>query len=98
MTAGFRPTGTDTLVLHGGGFRHDPATSATTVPIYQSTAFDFPETATAIKIINFAVPEWRRSAHSSGRARLRKINNFLPNQIGSYMVFQKARRPPSLPL
>jgi O-acetylhomoserine (thiol)-lyase len=42
-----------TLVLHGGGFRHDPTTSATTVPIYQSTSFDFPDTATAIKIVNF---------------------------------------------
>jgi O-acetylhomoserine (thiol)-lyase len=43
----------DTLALHGGGFRHDPATSATTVPIYQTTSFDFPDAATAIKIINF---------------------------------------------
>ena len=42
-----------TLVLHGGTFRHDPATSATTVPIYQTTSFDFPDTATAIKIVNF---------------------------------------------
>ena len=39
-----------TLVLHGGGFRHDPITSATAVPIYQSTSFDFPDTATATKI------------------------------------------------
>ena len=45
--------GVDTLVLHGGSFRHDPATSATTVPIYQSTSFDFPDTATAVKIVNF---------------------------------------------
>jgi O-acetylhomoserine (thiol)-lyase len=43
----------DTLALHGGNFRHDPATSATTVPIYQTASFDFPDTATAIKIINF---------------------------------------------
>ena len=50
MTASKSPA---TLVLHGGGFRHDPSTSATTVPIYQSTSFDFPDTATAIKIINF---------------------------------------------
>jgi len=42
-----------TLVLHGGSFRHDSATSATTVPIYQTTSFDFPDTATAIKIVNF---------------------------------------------
>ena len=48
-----RSLATDTLVLHGGSFRHDPATSATTVPIYQSTSFDFPDTATAVKIVNF---------------------------------------------
>ena len=42
-----------TIVLHGGAFRHDPATSATTVPIYQTTSFDFPDTATAIRIVNF---------------------------------------------
>jgi O-acetylhomoserine (thiol)-lyase len=53
MTAEPRALGIDTLVLHGGGFRHDPATSATTVPIYQSTSFDFPDTATAIRIVNF---------------------------------------------
>src|SRR5208337_880232 len=43
----------DTLVLHGGAFRHDPTTSATAVPNYQSTSFDFPDTATAVKIVNF---------------------------------------------
>jgi O-acetylhomoserine (thiol)-lyase len=53
MTAHSPKFATDTLVLHGGSFRHDPATSATTVPIYQSTSFDFPDTATAIKIVNF---------------------------------------------
>ena len=53
MTAHSPKLATDTLVLHGGSFRHDPATSATTVPIYQSTSFDFPDTATAIKIVNF---------------------------------------------
>ena len=42
-----------TLVLHGGSFRHDPTTSATAVPIYQSTSFDFPDTATASKIVRF---------------------------------------------
>jgi len=53
MSAESRAMGIDTLVLHGGSFRHDPATSATTVPIYQSTSFDFPDTATAVKIVNF---------------------------------------------
>ena len=53
MTAQLPRLATDTLVLHGGSFRHDPATSATAVPIYQSTSFDFPDTATAIRIVNF---------------------------------------------
>jgi O-acetylhomoserine (thiol)-lyase len=53
MTAQLPGLAADTLVLHGGSFRHDPATSATTVPIYQPTSFDFPDTATAIKIVNF---------------------------------------------
>ena len=51
MTAQLPRLATDTLVLHGGSFRHDPATSATAVPIYQSTSFDFPDTATAIRIV-----------------------------------------------
>lgn len=53
MNAISPPPAISTLVLHGGSFRHDPATSATTVPIYQSTSFDFPDTATAVKIVNF---------------------------------------------
>jgi O-acetylhomoserine (thiol)-lyase len=53
MSAAPAPFSPSTLVLHGGAFRHDPTTSATVVPIYQTTAFDFPDTATAIKIINF---------------------------------------------
>jgi O-acetylhomoserine (thiol)-lyase len=39
-----------TLVLHGGTFRHDPATSAVAVPIYQTTSFAFESTAKAVKI------------------------------------------------
>ena len=50
MSASLSPA---TIVLHGGSFRHDSTTSATTVPIYQTTSFDFPDTATAIKIVNF---------------------------------------------
>ncbi|MBB4197546.1 O-acetylhomoserine aminocarboxypropyltransferase [Rhodoblastus sphagnicola] len=53
MSATSPSLSSDTIVLHGGNFRHDPATSATTVPIYQTTSFDFPDTATAIKIVNF---------------------------------------------
>jgi len=43
----------DTLVLHGGGFRADPATGATAVPIYQSVSFDFQTTARAERLVNF---------------------------------------------
>jgi O-acetylhomoserine/O-acetylserine sulfhydrylase-like pyridoxal-dependent enzyme len=49
MTEEPHALGADTLVLHGGGFRHDPMTSATTVLIYQSTSFDFLDTAAAIR-------------------------------------------------
>jgi len=44
----------DTLVLHGGGFRADPATGATTVPIYQSVSFDLQGTARAERLANLA--------------------------------------------
>jgi len=42
----------DTLVLHGGGFRTDPATGATTVPIYQSASFDLQSTARGERLAN----------------------------------------------
>ena len=43
----------DTLVLHGGTFRQDPATAAVAVPIYQSTSFAFESTAKAARIARF---------------------------------------------
>ncbi|WP_127077351.1 O-acetylhomoserine aminocarboxypropyltransferase/cysteine synthase family protein [Rhodomicrobium lacus] len=43
----------DTLALHGGGWRVDPATRATAVPIYQSTSFDFQSTDRADRLVNF---------------------------------------------
>ncbi|HEY0328299.1 MAG TPA: PLP-dependent transferase [Rhodopseudomonas sp.] len=43
----------DTLALHGGSFRADPATGATTVPIYQSTSFDLQSTERADRLVNF---------------------------------------------
>jgi O-acetylhomoserine (thiol)-lyase len=42
----------DTLALHGGTFRADPATGATTVPIYQTTSFDFQSTDRAERLAN----------------------------------------------
>ena len=43
----------ETLVLHGGSFRSDPATGATAVPIYQSTSFDLRSTERADRLVNF---------------------------------------------
>jgi O-acetylhomoserine (thiol)-lyase len=43
----------DSLVLHGGNFRTDPATAAVAVPIYQSTSFAFESTAKAARISRF---------------------------------------------
>jgi len=31
----------ETLALHGGSYRSDPATGAVAVPIYQTTSFQF---------------------------------------------------------
>jgi O-acetylhomoserine (thiol)-lyase len=43
----------ETLALHGGSFRADPANGATQVPIYQSTPFDLRSTARADRLVNF---------------------------------------------
>ncbi|TBW41297.1 O-acetylhomoserine aminocarboxypropyltransferase/cysteine synthase [Siculibacillus lacustris] len=40
----------DTLVLHGGSYRSDPATAAVAVPIYQTTSFQFESTAKAARV------------------------------------------------
>src|SRR5437868_14279375 len=34
----------ETIVLHGGSYRADPATSAVAVPIYQTTSYQFNST------------------------------------------------------
>lgn len=47
------PLAIDTLVLHGGTFRTDPATSAVAVPIYQTTSFAFESTEKAKRISRF---------------------------------------------
>jgi O-acetylhomoserine/O-acetylserine sulfhydrylase-like pyridoxal-dependent enzyme len=46
-------TNIDTLVLHGGAYRTDPATGATAVPIYQSTSFNLCTTEHADRLVNF---------------------------------------------
>ena len=40
----------ETLALHGGGWRADPATGAVAVPIYQTTSFQFHDTAHAARL------------------------------------------------
>jgi O-acetylhomoserine (thiol)-lyase len=45
----------ETLVLHGGPFRSDPTTGAVAVPIYQTTSYQFQDTAHASRL--FALEE-----------------------------------------
>ena len=45
----------ETLALHGGAHRADPVTGAVAVPIYQTTSFQLPDTATADRL--FALDE-----------------------------------------
>ncbi|GAB0112498.1 O-acetylhomoserine aminocarboxypropyltransferase/cysteine synthase family protein [Acidisoma sp. C75] len=45
----------ETLALHGGSYRADPATGAVAVPIYQTTSYQFQDTAHAARL--FALQE-----------------------------------------
>ncbi|WP_158802849.1 MULTISPECIES: O-acetylhomoserine aminocarboxypropyltransferase/cysteine synthase family protein [unclassified Acidisoma] len=45
----------ETIALHGGSYRSDPATGAVAVPIYQTTSFQFQDTAHASRL--FALQE-----------------------------------------
>ena len=45
----------ETLALHGGAWRADPATGAVAVPIYQTTSYQFQDTAHASRL--FALEE-----------------------------------------
>lgn len=45
----------ETLALHGGSYRADPATGAVAVPIYQTTSYQFQDTAHASRL--FALEE-----------------------------------------
>jgi O-acetylhomoserine (thiol)-lyase len=45
----------ETIALHGGTYRADPTTGAVAVPIYQSTSFQFADTAHATRL--FALEE-----------------------------------------
>ena len=56
----------ETLALHGGTYRADPATGAVAVPIYQTTSFQFQDTATPTACLR-----WTRSATSIRGYRIR---------------------------
>ncbi|MDH5750362.1 MAG: O-acetylhomoserine aminocarboxypropyltransferase/cysteine synthase [Rhodospirillales bacterium] len=47
-------TNPETIVLHGGSYRSDPATTAVAVPIYQTTAFQFNSTEHAANLFALA--------------------------------------------
>ena len=38
----------ETIALHGGDYRSDPATTAVAVPIYRTTSYQFKDTDTAV--------------------------------------------------
>ena len=46
----------ETIVLHGGEYRSDPATTAVAVPIYRTTSYEFKNTETAANL--FALKEF----------------------------------------
>jgi len=46
----------ETIVLHGGEYRSDPATTAVAVPIYRTTSYQFKDTETAANL--FALKEF----------------------------------------
>ncbi|HEX4113843.1 MAG TPA: PLP-dependent transferase [Stellaceae bacterium] len=51
----FETTSPETLALHGGSYRFDPATNAVAVPIYQTTSYQFNNTEHAVNL--FALKE-----------------------------------------
>ncbi len=42
----------ETLAMHGGGFRSDPATGAVPAPIHQAASFQLPDTTTADRLFS----------------------------------------------
>ncbi len=51
----FKSTRPETLALHGGSYRADPATESVAVPIYQTTSYEFPNAEAAAN--RFALSE-----------------------------------------
>ena len=44
----------ETIALHGGEYRSDPATTAVAVPIYRTTSYQFKNTDTAANLPTIA--------------------------------------------
>ena len=44
----------ETIALHGGDYRSDPATTAVAVPIYRTTSYQFKDTDTAANLPTIA--------------------------------------------
>ncbi|MCA1443157.1 PLP-dependent transferase [Ensifer sp. IC4062] len=55
-TATFKSRHPETIALHGGSFRFDPASGAVAVPIYQTTSFQLPGTDGADKLFALEAP------------------------------------------
>lgn len=55
-TATFKSRHPETIALHGGSFRYDPATGAVAVPIYQTSSFQLPGTEGADKLFALEAP------------------------------------------
>ena len=40
----------ETIAIHGGDYRSDPATTSVAVPIYRTTSYQFKDTGTAANL------------------------------------------------
>jgi hypothetical protein len=84
----------ETIALHGGSYRADPVTGAVAVPIYQTTSFQFHDTAHAARL--FALQEL-------GNIYTRVMNPtqdiFEPRSKAAWRPWHSARgrRPPPSP-
>ena len=43
----------ETIAVHGGEYRSDPATTAVAVPIYRTTSYEFKDTETAANPVSY---------------------------------------------
>ena len=58
----------ETIGLHGGEYRSDPATTSVAVPIYQTTSYQFKDTKTAANL--FALKEFGNNIDTLQKAVL----------------------------